>query len=68
MRLPTVTGLDVPGPGSRVRQTTFSFEDHWTGRSLSVLVPRPPGPRNCFQSAAAAKATPKTTSNTYAGR
>ena len=41
MRSPTVTGLDVPGPGSRVFQTMFSLSDHCTGSLSSLLVPSP---------------------------
>ena len=49
MRLPSVMGLDAPGPGNVVFHTMFLLSAHVRG---SALVPRPiaPGPRNCGQS------------------
>src|SRR6516225_5203963 len=51
MRLPTVTGLEPPGPGRAVFQTMFLSLDHSTGKFFSELVPSPCGPRNWAQSA-----------------
>src|SRR5688500_17985967 len=44
-------GVEAPAPGSSVFQAMFSVALHFVGRSLSGLVPRPEGPRNCGQSA-----------------
>src|SRR5262249_7311996 len=41
---------------SLVRQTMFSLADQVVGSPSSSLVPRPPGPRNCIQSAPSAGA------------
>ena len=54
----SVTGLDAPIPGSLMRQTMFFVADHSTGSPFSALTPRPPGPRNCGQSAPTAVPTP----------
>src|SRR6185436_16284897 len=50
-------GLDAPGPGNSVFQTRFSSGPQVVGRPVAALTPRPPGPRNCGQSARAALAT-----------
>src|SRR5215470_13475927 len=55
MCLPTTVGLDVPGPGNLVRQTTFSLEDQVAGKPTASPIPEPPGPRNWDQSAATAE-------------
>ena len=46
-------GLDVPGPGSAVFQTTFFLADQVIGSDFSAETPCPPGPRNCIQDSAA---------------
>ncbi len=51
MRSFTTMGLDVPAPGSFVRQTRFSSNDHFVGRPFSWLTAEPSGPRNRSQSA-----------------
>src|SRR6516164_3161053 len=48
-------GLEVPGPGSLVRQTMLSVDDQLAGRPFASPTPDPPGPRNCNQSAAPAR-------------
>src|SRR3954470_17871975 len=68
MRGPTVTGLDVPGPGSGVCQTMFLWEDHSVGNPVAVLTPWPPGPRNCVQSPAAAVGKPRRQTNKTTAR
>src|SRR6516162_3971418 len=50
MRSPTVIGLELPGPGNSVFQARFLSALHLTGRSFSLDVPSPSGPRNCGQS------------------
>src|SRR5262249_43716423 len=54
MRSPQITGDDQPRPGIFDVQTTFSVRLHVSGRSVSSLTPRDPGPRNWGQLSAAA--------------
>ena len=54
-RLPSVIGEEAPAPGNFTFQTMFFWSDHSLGNSFSSLIPRPSGPRNCRQSARAAK-------------
>src|SRR5437660_82386 len=68
MRWPAVTGQEVPGPGSGVRQTMLLLADHSMGRSFSGLVPRPCGPRNCVHSAPVAVLTAQAKSKMMAWR
>src|SRR5262245_39234111 len=51
MRSPIMTGLDMPPPGSFIFQTRFDSWLQVSGTPLSALMPMPPGPRNCGQSA-----------------
>src|SRR5437016_3746636 len=50
-----MTGQESPRPGSSATQRRFSVLPHFAGKPVSVEDPEPPGPRNCGQSAAAAK-------------